>query len=79
MHEYICFDPYWERYVNDPDPATEEEYWDRYYSDQEAAEQDAMTYAEEMADMYDWDSEEEREDYIREVYEAQLSANEKGR
>lgn len=56
---------------------TEEDFWNDYYDAKDAAERDAMTYAEEMADMYEWDSDDDRDAYIAETYLAQLAANEK--
>lgn len=72
MHEFICFDPAWEALNRDPSPANEDEWWDRHCEEEAAAEADAMTYAEEMAELYEFDSDEEREAYIQETYNRKM-------
>lgn len=72
MHEYLCFDPDWER-LNAPPTLSEDEWWDHYCEAQDAAERDAMRAAEDSADLMEFFSEEEREEYIREVYEDRLA------
>lgn len=54
--------------------AEENAWWDRYMEDRDAAEREAMRDAESSADLYEFDSEEEREEYIQETYEDRLAA-----
>lgn len=84
MHEYVCWDPEWEQY-NDPrhgmTPArTEDEYWESRYEAEAADEADAMMAAISSADLYEFDTEEEREAYILEHFEDRMAelAYEKG-
>lgn len=53
--------------------AEENAWWDRYMDDRDAAEREAMRDAESSADLYEFDTEEEREAYILEVYESRLA------
>jgi hypothetical protein len=53
--------------------AEENAWWDRYMDDRDAAEREAMRDAESSADLYEFDSEEEREAYILEAYESRLA------
>lgn len=53
--------------------AEEDAWWDRCMADRDAAEREAMRAAESSAELYEFDSEEEREAYIAEVYEDRLA------
>lgn len=53
--------------------AEENAWWDRYMEDRDAAEREAMRDAESSADLYEFNTEEEREAYILEVYESRLA------
>lgn len=70
MHEYLCFDP---DYEGRSRAMSEDEWWDHYCEAQDAAERDAMRAAEDSADLMAFFTEEEREEYIREVYEDRLA------
>lgn len=72
MHEYSCFDPDWER-LNTPPTLSEDEWWDHFCDTLDAAEREAMRAAEDSADLMEFESEEEREAYIQEVYEDRLA------
>lgn len=82
MYEYTCWEPAWEDYLHSGSRAnTEDEWWDARYEEQAAAEADAMITAISSADLYEFDSEEDRDAYILEAYEDRLAelAYEKGR
>ena len=53
--------------------ALENAWWDDYCEAKHAAERDAMQAAIDSADLWEFDSEEEREAYIEEVYEERLA------
>lgn len=64
------------------DPIAEEDaWWDARWQERYEAETEAMVYAESSADLYEFDNEDDREEYIREAYEDRLAelAYEKGR
>lgn len=46
----------------------EEDWWDSYMDRIHAAEDDAMRAAESYAEMYEFDSESERDEYIAQKY-----------
>lgn len=71
MHEYTCFDPDWEALNAHCRFATEDEYWETMYDAKDRADSEARQYAEGMADMIDFDSDEERDAYIEEEYNAE--------
>lgn len=73
MHEYLCFDPDWERLHNDRQPKTEDDWWDQFCDTLDAAESEARKAAEDSAELMEFDSDEEREAYIEEVYEDRLA------
>lgn len=50
----------------------EEEYWNAYYDIQDEAEKEAMASAELGADLIEFDSDEEREEYIQREYMAEF-------
>lgn len=50
---------------------TEEDYWDAYYDAHDRAEKDAMISAEMAADLWEFDSDAEREEYIDEYFKAE--------
>jgi len=50
---------------------TEDEYFEAVADAHEQADREAMAYAELAADLWLWDSEEERESYIEAEYEAE--------
>ncbi|MGN1367353.1 MAG: hypothetical protein ACI4WX_00655 [Aristaeellaceae bacterium] len=75
MYEPTCYDPDWERYCTDPAPATEDEWWERYCDDQAALEADARAYAEDMAALFEFDTDEERDAYIDEKMEEYAACN----
>lgn len=52
---------------------SEDEWWDRHCEDEAEAEAEAMAAAERSADLYEFDSDEERDAYIREAYEDRLA------
>lgn len=82
MNEYTCWEPAWEDYLHSGSRAhTEDEWWGERYEEQAAAEADAMIAAISSADLYEFDSEEDRDAYILEAYEDRLAelAYEKGR
>jgi hypothetical protein len=51
----------------------ENSWWDKYCSDKAIAEDMAMQSAIDSADLWEFDSEEERIAYIEEVYEDRLA------
>lgn len=53
--------------------AEEDTWWDERWQDREEAETEAMDYAESSAELYEFDSDDEREEYIRERYEERLA------
>ena len=61
--------------------AEEDAWWDARWQEREEAETEAMRAAESSADLYEFDSDEDREAYILECYEDRLAelAYEKGR
>lgn len=61
--------------------AEEDAWWDSRWQDRAEAETEAMAYAESSADLYEFDSEDDRKEYIREAYEDRLAEleYEKGR
>lgn len=73
VHEYLCFDPDWERINSEPAPRSEDDWWDRYCGALDVAESRARKAAEESAELMDFDSDEEREAYIEEVYKDRLA------
>lgn len=73
MHEYICFDPAWEA-CNDPHRyASEDEYFEARYDALDLAESEAREYAESMAELIEFDSDEERDAYIEEEFEEEYA------
>lgn len=74
MNEYTCWEPAWEDYLHGGFRArAEDEWWGEHYEEQAAAEVDAMTAAIDSADLYEFESEEEREAYILEYYEERMA------
>lgn len=53
--------------------AEEDAWWDERWQEREEAETEAMAYAESSAELYEFDSDEEREAYILEAYEDRLA------
>ena len=53
--------------------AEEDAWWDERWQDREEAETEAMAYAEASAELYEFDSDEERDAYILEAYEDRLA------
>lgn len=73
MHEYICFDPAWEAYNAPRRYASEDEYFEARYDALDLAEEEAREYAESMAELIEFDSDEEREAYIEEEFEEEYA------
>ena len=69
MHEYICFDPAWEAYNAPRRYASEDEYFEARYDALDQAEEEAREYAESMAELIEFDSDEERDAYIEEYFD----------
>lgn len=71
MHEFVSVDLDWERYCNPVRKfATEDDYWDDHYAREAEMEAEAHEYAEMCCDLYEFDSEEERQA----MYDAEFSA-----
>lgn len=51
---------------------SEDDFWNDYYDAQDAAEKEAQRIAESSADLWDFESEEEREQYIAEEFQAEF-------
>lgn len=68
IREYVCIDPDWEAYNAPPRYDTEDDYLDALYSAWDIAEEIARERAESMAEYFIFDSEEERDALIEEVY-----------
>jgi hypothetical protein len=73
MHEYICFDPAWEAYNAPRRYASEDEYFEARYDALDLAEEEAREYAESMAELIEFDSDEERDAYIEEEFEEEYA------
>lgn len=73
MHEYVCFDPDWERLNGERMPRTEDDWWDRFSTRLDDADRKAWRMAESMADLEEFETDEERQAYIEEVYEERLA------
>ena len=73
MHEYICFDPAWEAYNAPHRYASEDEYFEARYDALDLAEEEAREYAESMAELIEFDSDEERDAYIEEEFEEEYA------
>lgn len=73
MHEYICFDPAWEAYNAPRRYASEDEYCEARYDALDLAEEEAREYAESMAELIEFDSDEERDAYIEEEFEEEYA------
>lgn len=50
---------------------TEDDYFNALADAQDAAEREAMTSAEDAADLYEWESDEERVAYVEEYFAAE--------
>lgn len=50
----------------------EDDFWTDYYDAQDEAEREAQESAEMAADLYEWDSEEERDAYIQQEFKAEF-------
>ena len=50
----------------------EDDFWSDYYDAQDAAEKEAQRIAESSADLWDFASEAEREQYIAEEFQAEF-------
>lgn len=50
----------------------EEDYWNDYYDAQAEAERKAQEAAEDAADLEEFDTEEERDDYIQQEFAAEF-------
>lgn len=70
MHEYICFDPDWEA-LNSRRYASEDDYFEAMYDAKDRADTEARQHAESMAELTEFDSDEERDAYIEEEYAAE--------
>lgn len=46
---------------------TEDDFWNDYYDRQAEAERDVIRDAENMADLYEFETDEERDEYINEL------------
>lgn len=53
--------------------AEEDAWWEARWQAREEAETEAMAYAENSAELLEFDSDDEREEYIREMYEERLA------
>lgn len=73
MHDYICFDPAWEAYNAPRRYASEDEYFEARYDALDQAEEKAREYAESMAELIEFDSDEERDAYIEEEFEEEYA------
>ena len=51
---------------------SEDDFWNDYYDAQDAAEKEAQRIAESSADLLDFESEAEREQYIAEEFQAEF-------
>lgn len=63
--EYVSIDLDWEHYCSPAQRfATEDEWWDHRGELEAEAEAEAREYAESSAELYEFDSDEERDTYI---------------
>ena len=51
----------------------EDDFWNDYYDAQDAAEKEAQRIAESSADLWDFESDAEREQYIAEEFRAEFA------
>lgn len=70
MREYICFDPDWEA-LHTSRYDSEDDYFDALYDARDRADAEAREHAEITAELIEFDSDEERDAYIEEEYEAE--------
>lgn len=66
--EYICIDPDWEAYNAPPRYDTEDDYLDALYCARDIADEKAREAAESTAELFLFDTDEERKALIEEVY-----------
>lgn len=50
----------------------EDDFWTDYYDAQDEAEREAQESAKMAADLYEWDSEEERDAYIQQEFQVEF-------
>ena len=79
MRECISIDYDWEDYLHgSPRRMTEDEWWDHYCESQDLLMEEANQAAIDSADLWEFDSEDERDEYIAD-YITDFLASKKGR
>ena len=68
MHEFLSIDLAWEAYNAPRRYDSEDEYFEDHYEALDQADKDAWEHAESMAELLEFDSDEERDAYIKEEY-----------
>lgn len=71
VREYTCIDPDWETYNAPLRFTSEDDYWNAIGEAHERAEREAMRSAEISAELWEFESDEDRDSYIDKMFSAE--------